>query len=74
MRALPASCRTQPRLHLSPSQVVNRKRQCSSEMSLEAQKVTNCHLREIREVTGDISKMRFDGRVAACLSEPVITV
>lgn len=74
MCALPASWGTQPGLHLSPSQVVNRKMQCSSEMSLEVQKVANCHLREIREVTCDISKMRFNGRVAACLSEPVITV
>ena len=39
----------------------------------EGQKVANFHLGEIREEVGGISKMRFDGKVAACLNEPVIT-
>ena len=40
---------------------------------MEVEKVVNLHFREIGEVVVVISKVRFDGRVATCLSEPVST-
>ena len=40
---------------------------------MDVQRVVNFHFREIGEVVVVISKMRFDGRVATRLSEPVST-